>query len=303
MQRDHFTGRNHADDGRRAPRTDHAERLLGGGLEADGFEGIVHAAAGDLPDLGDGIPVGGVDHIGGAEVAGQLQLRRHLVHRDDPGRAGEGRSVDARQADAAATDHGDGGTGFHVGGVDDGTDARGDPAADQGRTIQGHVFADLHEGVLVDQHLLGEGAEVGELAEFRAFLGQPRLVGGTPPDFGFLAERHVSRQAVFAMAAEHGQAGDDVVAGLDVANRGTDLLDDPRRLVAEDAGHGAGIGAVEEVHVRVTDASRRRADQHLPRAGLVDLDLFDIHPGIHGAEDGCFHRFLCWVGDGQCAKG
>ena len=42
--------------------------------------------------------------------------------------------------------------------------------------------------------------------------------------------------AVLAGAAEHGEAGDDVVALPDVGDLGTDLLDDARRLVAQHHG-------------------------------------------------------------------
>ena len=54
-----------------------------------------------------------------------------------------------------------------------------------------------------------------------------------------------------------------MVAGRDVANLGTHLLDDPGPLVAEHHRHGRRILALDEVQVAMTDARRGGADQEV----------------------------------------
>ena len=53
----------------------------------------------------------------------------------------------------------------HLRRVDHRAVAGDDAAADQRREFERHVLADFHDGVLVHQHLLGEGREVEELVE------------------------------------------------------------------------------------------------------------------------------------------
>ena len=62
----------------------------------------------------------------------------------------------------------------NLGGVHHRAVAGDDAAADQRREIERHVLADFDDGVLVHQHLLGEGRQVEELVELlRARPGQP----------------------------------------------------------------------------------------------------------------------------------
>ena len=207
----------------------HAERLLGGLLQADGLEGVVHAAAGELAHLADRVALRRVDGVGGAELAGQLELRLEHVDGDDLAGAGDGGALDAVEADAAAPDHGDGGAGLDLGGVEHRADAGGDAAADQRGPVERHVLADLHEAVLVDEHLLGERAHVEQRVGLLAGVGEPRLGARRPPHGVLaLAQRQVAGEAGLAVAAEHRQAGDHVVAGLHVGDLVADRLDDRR---------------------------------------------------------------------------
>ena len=84
------------------------------------------------------------------------------------------------------------------------TQPRGHTAADERCTVERHVLADLHHGVLMDQHLLGESAETGELAHLGAvILGQPRCGSGRPSDSGGIgADVRTTGQATLAVAAE-----------------------------------------------------------------------------------------------------
>ncbi len=92
--------RDHADDVGRAASRQHLERLLRRLLEADGFEGMMHAAFGHLDDLGDGIALLRVDDIGGTEMLCEVELRADCVDRDDAARAGDRRAIDGGQTDA-----------------------------------------------------------------------------------------------------------------------------------------------------------------------------------------------------------
>jgi hypothetical protein len=80
--------------------------LLGGLLETDGLEGVIHAASDEALDLFHRVPVGGVDEVGGAQGLCQLQLRLDPVHRHDPARTGNGRALDCREPDPAAPEYG-----------------------------------------------------------------------------------------------------------------------------------------------------------------------------------------------------
>ncbi len=114
------------------------------------------------------------------------------------------------------------------------------PQPDQGGPVEGHLGADLHDGVLVDEHLLGEGRQVEELVHGRAIgPGQARRRSTGRGGLGALSHRSTGRpgEARLAVAAEHRQAGDDVVARADVGDLVADGLDDAGRLVAEHHGH------------------------------------------------------------------
>ncbi len=56
-------------------------------LQPDRLEGVVHAAAGELVHLLDGIARRRVDEVGGTELLGELRASRHPVDRDDAARA------------------------------------------------------------------------------------------------------------------------------------------------------------------------------------------------------------------------
>ncbi|MNF46167.1 hypothetical protein D3C84_273220 [compost metagenome] len=267
----------------------HGERLLGGLLEADAFERVVHTATGQLHHLLGGITVAAVDHIGGAELPGQLQLRVEHVDGDDPPCSGQRRAVDRGQADTAATDHGHGLARPHLGGVEHRAGAGGDRATEQGGAVQRHVAADRHAGVFVHQHLLGEPGQVDELRHRFVHVGQAWLF--VLATFGF--RRHAARQmaghAVIAVATEHRQAGDHMIAGLDRTHFGADLLDHTGGFMTQH--HRAGIGkrAVDDVQVRVAHTHRFSADQHFARTRFADAHLFDDQRGSNLMEYGSFH--------------
>ena len=74
MQGHHVTGGNHANHRSGAATLEHLEGLLGGHLQADGLKGVMNAAGGHGHDRSHRVVILGIDHVGGAELAGQLQL-------------------------------------------------------------------------------------------------------------------------------------------------------------------------------------------------------------------------------------
>ena len=165
---------------------DHAERLFAGFLHAQGLEGILNPAAGQLLDRFDRVGPAGVDHVGGAEMLGHVELRALDVDRDDAPGAGDGGAVDGRQADAAAADHRHRAADLDLGGVDHRAEAGGDAAADQRGPVERHVVADFDQGVLVDQHVFGERRQREELVHVAAVLGHARGLAVAARDFRVL---------------------------------------------------------------------------------------------------------------------
>src|SRR5262245_53223809 len=87
-------------------RPQHLEGLLGGDLGADGLDGVMHLALGQLLHLLDRVAVANIDDVGGAELGGELQLHRIVVDGDDAAGADDRRPIDRRHADAAPQDGG-----------------------------------------------------------------------------------------------------------------------------------------------------------------------------------------------------
>jgi hypothetical protein len=99
-------------------------------------------------------------------------------------------------------------------------------------------------------------------------------------------------EAIVALAAEDGEAGDDVVSRLEFRDLEPDRLDDPGRLVAEDGGRRKRVVPVDEVQIAVTHAGGDRAHEHLAPEGLVDVDILDGQQLVGAVEDGSFHVTL-----------
>lgn len=95
--------------------------------------------------------------------------------------------------------------------------------------------------------LLGEGADAGrgsngptcvitQTAGILEYGGRTIGAQGQPP-----------REAVAALPAEYGEAGDDAVAGSDRSHVGADRLDEAGSFMTEQDGSAAGKGAVHLV--------------------------------------------------------
>ena len=77
--------------------------------QADGLEGVVHAAAGQLQNLLHWVAVGGIDRVGGTQAQSGVQLPGLEVNGNDRGGAGYAGGLERRHAHAAAADDRDGG--------------------------------------------------------------------------------------------------------------------------------------------------------------------------------------------------
>ena len=186
----------------------------------------------------------GIDEVGGADLGRHLQLRGIGVDGEYAPRTRDRGAVHGRHADTTATDDGDSLAGGHLGRVHGCAEARNDATADQRRTIHGEILVDLHHGVLMHEHHLGMRRQVREGVDVAALHRQALDLARQRLDLGIEAEHGAARVAVLAGAAEHRQAGDDVIAFLDVAHFRADFLDDAGGLVAEHDGHGDGDRAL-----------------------------------------------------------
>ena len=228
--------------------------------------------------------------MGRAEFAGEGELVLDGVDGDDLARAGDPRALNGGEADAARAVDGDCRAGLDGGGVERCAGAGHHAAADQRGLVERHVVAHMDERVFVDERVLSVGGEVGELGDGLAVPGEAGVFVGAALHLGAAAQVGASAEAVFAVAAEDGEAHDHVVAGAEVLHQRADLGDDAGGFVSQNAGRLEGVEAVDEMEVGVADAGGGGLDQHLARAGVVDIDAFDgqilvrpvEHSGFHG---------------------
>ncbi len=156
--------------------------LLDRALGADRLERVVRAAAGDVLHRGDGVhPVSGLDDVGRTERPGELELLRPRVDGDDPGRAGEPRSLDDVRADAAAAPHGHARALLNVSGVRDGAVAGEHRAPDERCRVERHIPADADGRGLGHDRMARERRDRVEVMEGRPVQAEAaRPVGQRP---------------------------------------------------------------------------------------------------------------------------
>src|SRR5690606_9244122 len=171
-------------------------------------------AAGQFLDGFNCIDLGGIHGVGGAELLGAFQLVWVYIHRDDGGRPGQLCAGNCCCAYATATDDGDGLAALDLAGVDGGTDAGHDAAAEQAYGCWVGIF--VNDGALacVDQGLLGEGSNAQCRGELGAIF-QGHLLGGVE---GVEAVLRFTLGAGAALAAYCTPVKDDAVAYLDVGD-------------------------------------------------------------------------------------
>src|SRR5204863_1419460 len=134
---------------------------------------------------------------------------------DDALGAGDARALDHREADAAATEHGDARARLHPGGVEHRADAGGDAAADERRALERNLGIDLDQVLGGDGGVLRHGAAAGKDAERRAaaVVHARRALERRGKRLALLEAQHRSPgDAEAALAAHIDEGKDDVVA-------------------------------------------------------------------------------------------
>jgi hypothetical protein len=96
-------------------------------------------------------------------------------------------------------------------------------------------------------------------------------------------------QAPPALATRRAPADDDSVAGTDVLDSGTDGLDDPGSLVAEQHREWMVVAGTHDVEIGVADTGGLDPNARLARAGLVEVDLLDAVAVELGQDDAAIH--------------
>ena len=193
--------------------------------------------------------------------------------------------------------------GLHLRRMEHRADTGHHAATHQRAAIERHVVAHLHHGMLVHQHVFGEGREVERLVQHLALPGEPPRGTGQQLHLGVLAEIRMAGHALRALAAEHRQAGDHVIAWLDVGDVLADRLDHAGRLVAQHAWRGERIQALDEMQVGVTQAGVGGAHQHLAALQRRVLHVLDGErlvrlvedSGLHGSLHRVAQRTLAWA--------
>jgi hypothetical protein len=126
----------------------------------------------------------------------------------------------------------------------------------------------------VGDHELGEGAQPGQAVHLAAVV--PGDVAVAAQRVGVLAEVGHAAVAVPAVAADGADHADDAVAHPDGLDRGADLFDDARTLMAEDERQGRWERALEHGDVRVAHAAGADAHDHVVRTERGELDVLEL---------------------------
>lgn len=240
---------------------------------ASAVEGVVAAAVGHLDQvLLDGLAgeLGGVDKVGGTELASPGLLAVVDIHGDDLARLVLDRTLHDGQTDAASTEDSDIGALLNLGGHNSGTVTSGDTAAQQAGSVSGDLGSHRNDRDVGNNGVLGEGGGTHEVEDvLAAGLEAGGAVGHDTLTLGstdLAAEVGLARLAELALTALGGAAmvsvemdaidqrsnilkSDDVIARLDRSHALANRLDDTSALVSQDNGEstlgvltGEGVG-------------------------------------------------------------
>ena len=116
----------------------------------------------------------GVDDVGGTEAPGLIESLLLDIDDDDPRRAREARAANRIESHAASAEDHDRLAGADVGGVQDGTGARHNAAAEQRCLGERKLLGHDGELVLVNEGLFGEAAQPEALEQAGPISGQAR---------------------------------------------------------------------------------------------------------------------------------
>src|SRR5690606_24995815 len=126
---------------------------------ADTLEGAVHTTVGPGDDhpLARLVAILGVDEVGSTQPPGAVAPGPVDIHADDAAGTGHPGTDARRQTDAAQTEDGHRGAGFHLGGIEHRADTGGDPATEQANLFQRRIFLDLGHRHFRYHRVFGEG--------------------------------------------------------------------------------------------------------------------------------------------------
>src|ERR1700704_427614 len=160
-----------ADDHRHAPALVAAlERLAHHVDVADAFEAVVGAALGQVHQVRDQVLAGflWIDEMRHAELLGERLARRVEIHADDHVGAGEPRTLDHVEPDAAQPEYHDVGARLDLGGVNHRADAGGHAAADVAHLVEWGILADFGERDFGHHGVVGKSRSAHVVEQFFA---------------------------------------------------------------------------------------------------------------------------------------
>jgi hypothetical protein len=180
------------------------------------------------------IDLGGIDYIGCAELLGCLQPLRLEVDNRDPRRAGDACAADRIEPDAPGTENDDSVAGVHVSGIQDGSGAGGNAAAQQRSLRERHIRGHKGELVLVDERAFSEAAKSHALEQCGAVAAQARRIPRPPQRcFRVPTLEGASGLASRARSTRLHKRAHDMIADAELCDIRANLGDDPRDLMAE----------------------------------------------------------------------
>src|SRR4029077_12660273 len=243
---DFLAGAGHADDDRHTPAAAAAFECLAHEINvADALEAVVGAAVREAHEVLHQVPAHlfRVHEVSHAEALGERLAALVDVDPDDLAGADQTQPLDDVEPDTAEAEDDRGRSGLDPGGVDHGTDAGRDAAADIADLLEGRVLADLRNRDLGQHRVVGKGGaahvvmhHLAAEREAAAAVGHHTLaLGGANRG----AQVGLARQARLALPALGRIERNDVIARLHRGHARSDFDDDPGALVPEDDGKQA----------------------------------------------------------------
>ncbi len=256
------------------------DRLAEHGGPGRCLEREAHAVAGDPADIRDHVDAAGmIDHMGRAQLAREREPPVVHVDGDDRVAARDLCRHQARQADRADAEHGEGVAGLRFHRVEHRAGPGLPAAGEWSKQLERRVFAHFHDMALVGNGMARERGLLEECAvDGRAFLAHERGAVGAGAAHLQVEAAHAmgfhGAPAVRAFAAP-GKRDDDMIARRQPGDGGADSLHDTGALVAIHGGIRRVVVAVAAMQVGLAHAARDDPDQHLVRSRIGQFEPVD----------------------------
>ena len=278
--------RGHADDDALAPAlVRRLERRAHHAHVAGGVECVIGTAPGQRHKMRHQIACDflGVDEIGHAKARRHLDPARIDIDAHDLIRPRQPQPLQHVEADAAQTKDNRPAADLDLGGVDHGTNARGDTTADVADLVEGRILAHLGQRNLGQDRMIGKGRAAHVMQDRCAIqhrepagaIGHEALPLGRAD---LLAEVGFRVEAVFALAALGRVERNDVIARLQAGHTRAHLEHDTRALMPQNRRkRPLGIRPGQREIIRVAQARRLDLNQNLARLRTLEVHLHDLH--------------------------